>query len=113
MNFLSALNALLLLIAPVDTEEVEITPIDFRVQVYPYGGYYSYPPYCPPGYSYGPGFGYRRKGFSFYFGPGYPGYYGYGRCYPYGRRYYYGPRYYYKKRDGHGRRHGRGRRGRR
>ncbi|NGX37880.1 MAG: hypothetical protein K1000chlam2_01046 [Chlamydiae bacterium] len=103
MNLFTALNALLLLAAPVNTEEVEFKPVDFRVQVYPYGGYYSYPPYCPPGYSYG----YGRRGFSFYYGPGY----GYGRrCYPsygYGRRYNYGPRFYYRgggKRH-HGRRH--------
>lgn len=111
MNLLTALNAFLLLAAPINSEEVEIQPVDFRVQVYPYGGYYSYPPYCPPGYYYGPSYGYRRRGFSFYFGPGYPGYYGNRRCYPYhyGRRYYYGPRYYYRgghrRHSRHGRRH--------
>lgn len=97
MHILTALQALLLLTSPLAdaNANVDIEPIDFRIQVYPYGGYYSYPPYCPPGYSYGPGFGYRGRGFSFYYGPGY----GYPGCYYYGRRYYgrryWGPRYYY------------------
>ncbi|NGX47959.1 MAG: hypothetical protein K1000chlam3_01344 [Chlamydiae bacterium] len=92
MHILNALQSLILLISPVNTAEVDVKPVDFRVQVYPYGGYYSYPPYCPPGYSYGPGFGYRQRGFSFYYGPGY----GYPGCYYYGRRQYYGPRFQYR-----------------
>jgi hypothetical protein len=98
MNLLLALNALILLTTPNAVDPSDIEPINFRIQVYPYGGYYSYPPYCPPGYSYGPGLGYRGRGFSFYYGPGY----GYrGRCY-WGQRNYYAPRYYYyKKKKGH------------
>ena len=103
MNLLIALNALLLLVAQPSIEEVEIQPTDFRIQAYPYGAYYSYPPYCPPGYSYGPGVGLGNRGFSFYVGPGYPGYYGYPGCYwgrnYYGPRYYHGHRYYHR---GHG-----------
>lgn len=88
--------------------EPEVEPVDFRVQVYPFGGYYSYPPTCPPGFYYGPGYYGRGSGFQFYFGPGYPGYYApyYGRpgCYPYGYGGYYGPYGRYGRFDGH-RRH--------
>jgi len=90
MYILYALQSLILLLSPVNTAEVEIEPVDFRVQVYPYRGYYSYPPTCPPGYGYGPGYGSRRRGFSFYYGPGY----GYPGCYYYGRRPFYGRPYY-------------------
>lgn len=94
MHILTALQALVLLFAPVTPQvDADVEPVDFQVQVYPYRGYYSYPPYCPPGYGYGPGVGYRNRGFSFYFGPGYRRYPG---CYYYGRRYYSYPRYYYR-----------------
>ncbi|NGX60267.1 MAG: hypothetical protein KR126chlam3_01438 [Chlamydiae bacterium] len=106
MYILNALQSLILLLTPVNTTEMDVEPVDFRVQVYPYGGYYSYPPYCPPGYSYGPGMRYGRRGFSFYYGPGY----GYPGCYYYGRRYYYGPRFYYKHHKRSSRHHGRRRR---
>ena len=80
----------------------EVIPVDFSIQVYPYGGYYSYPSYCYPGYYYGPGYTQRGRSFQFYFGPGSPSYY-YGPYYVDPRCYYYGPgyrydRHYYKKR---------------
>lgn len=92
MDALTILATFFLLFAPVNGQDLETSPVAFRIQVYPFGGYYSYPPYCPPSYYYGPGYGYYRRGFSFYVGPGYP-YYGYNdpRCYYWGRGYrYYG-----------------------
>lgn len=103
MHILTALQSLFFLVQPLTIPTEDIEPISFRVQVYPYGGYYSYPPYCPPGYTYGPGFSYGRRGFSLYYGPGYPGCYYYGGDY-FGRR-YYGP--YYRHHRGHYHHHGR------
>lgn len=72
MNLLTAIHAIILLFSPINTSEAEIKPAGFRIQVYPYGGYYySYPP-CPNGY-----YSYR------------------GGCYLGRPGYYYGPRYYY------------------
>jgi len=100
MFLINLLRILFLITSPVEGEVAEIEQTGFRVQVYPYGGYYSYPPYCPPGYSYGP--------YSRYYGHGC---YYYGRYYGrhYGRRYapyyYYGPRRRYYRRDRYYRHH--------
>ncbi len=83
MNLLTAINAIILFFSPINAVEADIQPAGFRIQVYPYGGYYySYPP-CPQGY-----YSYRGRCYL-----GRPGYYYYGPRYNYGYPYYgYGRR---------------------
>lgn len=91
MDALTVLATIFLLFSPIEGDGVETVAQTFRVQAYPFGGYYSYPPYCAPSYYYGPGYGYYRRGPHNYVGPGYP-YYSYNdpRCYYWGHRRYYG-----------------------
>lgn len=88
MKQLLILASALLFSSAVNAEEAVATPVAFRIEVYPRGGYTAPPPYCPPGYHYG----YGRRAGPFFYGPGY--YYG-PQCYYYGPSYYPGPYHHY------------------